>query len=406
MPICYPLRQYSPVLVILSPPGKWNLGLHPPRLPMKIPFLSHHQFGRRIAQARLFGLVALLMLLAALPQTGYGKEPPLTVGVLVSPPFVMKSDGAFTGLAIDLWEDLVAEKQWVFEYKEYGTFRDLLSATESGSLDVAMTNLTITQQRALKVDFTQPWFDGGMRLMVSSDQGTGFQSVLKGLAQAGFITAYAWIAFVILFATVVLTLFDRRFDQSFPARWRDGVAESFYTVMSVVTSGRAPARKNLFGWLGRIWQGLWLVCGVGILAFVTSSVTSVMTTLAISNQINSVDDLKGRPVGVLIGTVEEDYARKQGLAMRSYASLDKATAALDNGDVVAVIADAPVLEYYVYSNPGLPVKVVGRLFERDKYGFALPLQSELSREVTLAVLGAVDEGKVEAFKTKYFGLGQ
>lgn len=378
----------------------------PTRLTMQTSLLSRHQLGRRIAQARLLCLAFLLVLLVAFPQTGHGKEPPLTVGVLVSPPFVMKNDGAFTGLAIDLWENLAADKDWAYEYKEYRTFRDLLGATESGALDVAMTNLTITQQRALKVDFTQPWFDGGMRLMVSSDQGTGFQSVIKGLAQAGFITAYAWIAFVILFATGVLTLFDRRFDQSFPARWRDGVAESFYTVMSVVTSGRAPARKNLFGWLGRIWQGLWLVCGVGILAFVTSSVTSVMTTLAISNQINSVDDLKGRPVGVLVGTVEEDYARKQGLAMRSYPDLEQATTALGNGDVVAVIADAPVLEYYVHSNPGLPVNVVGRLFERDKYGFALPLQSELSREVTLAVLGAVDEGKVDEFKTKYFGLGQ
>jgi ABC-type amino acid transport substrate-binding protein len=92
--------------------------------------------------------------------------------------------------------------------------------------------------------------------------------------------------------------------------------------------------------------------------------------------------------------------------MRSYPDLEQATTALGNGDVVAVIADAPVLEYYVHSNPGLPVNVVGRLFERDKYGFALPLQSELSREVTLAVLGAVDEGKVDEFKTKYFGLGQ
>ncbi len=373
---------------------------------MYTPFSSRYTSGGTIAFTRLFALMFLAALLTLFPRTGTTKESALTVGVLVSPPFVMKSEQAYSGLAIDLWEDLAANKQWAYEYKEYATFRDLLSATESGELDVAMTNLTITQQRALKVDFTQPWFDGGMRLMVSSDKGTGFQSVVKGLAQAGFITAYAWIVFVVLFATVLLTLFDRRFDQSFPARWRDGVAESFYTVMSIVTSGRAPARKNLFGWLGRIWQALWLVCGVGILAFVTSSVTSVMTTLAISSQINSVDDLNGRAVGVLVGTVEEDYARKQGLSMRSYASLDEAAAALGNGDVVAVIADAPVLEYYVYSNPGLPVNVVGRLFERDKYGFALPLQSPLSREVTLAVLGAVDEGKVDEFKTKYLGLGQ
>jgi len=79
---------------------------------------------------------------------------------------------------------------------------------------------------------------------------------------------------------VLLTFFDRRFDKSFPESWREGIAESFYTVMSVATSGKPAKRSNLFGWVGRIWQGLWLVCGVAVVAYVTSSVTSVMTTLS------------------------------------------------------------------------------------------------------------------------------
>jgi len=355
------------------------------------------------SSVRIFLVYVFLTFLALLPRAGVAQPHQLTVGVLASPPFVIESDGAFKGLAIDLWEEIAAKKNWQFTYQEYKTFRDLVDATEQGRVDLAMTNLTITQQRALKVDFTQPWFDGGMRLMVGAEQGTGLRNVFKGLAQAGFITAYVWIAFVVVLATVLLTLFDRRFDKSFPVRWRDGVAESFYTVMSVATSGRPPARKNLFGWLGRIWQALWLVCGVAVLAFVTSSVTSVMTTLAITNQINSVDDLGNNPVGVLIGTVEEDYAREKGLVVRSFPSITEATNELISGQITAIIADAPVLEYYAYINPELPVKVVGRLFERDKYGFALPLHSPLSREVTLAVLGAVDAGRVEELKTKYLG---
>lgn len=346
----------------------------------------------------------VLLLLAIFPSSSFAQTQPLTVGVMVSPPFVMVDDGKYTGLAIDLWEEIASEKKWQFEYRDYHTFRDLLDATSAGRVDLAATNITITQQRALRVDFTQPWFDGGMRLMVSTEQTTGFRSILKGLAQAGFITAYAWIAFVIILATAFLTLFDRRFDKSFPVRWRDGTAESFYTVMSVVTSGRPPARKNLFGWLGRVWQALWLVCGIAVLAFVTSSVTSVMTTLSLSTQIDNVDDLGDRAVGVLDGSVEEDYAIERGLTVRSYSDLADATTALVDGDVMAIIADAPVLEYYAHTNPDLPVNVVGRLFERDKYGFALPHHSPLIREMTLAVLGAVDSDRIEALQSKYFGI--
>ncbi len=357
----------------------------------------------RARNVRIFLNYVFCLVLVVIPCVVVAQPHHLTVGVLASPPFVIENDGVFTGLAIDLWEDLATKNNWQFTYQEYETFRELIDAAAQGRIDLAISNITITQQRALTVDFTQPWFDGGMRLMVRSEQGTGLRSIVKGLAQAGFITAYAWIIFVIAFATILLTLFDRRFDKSFPLRWRDGIAESFYTVMSVVTSGRPPARKNLFGWLGRIWQALWLVCGVAVLAFVTSSVTSVMTTLAITNQINSVDDLGSNPVGVLAGTVEEDYAYNKGLVVRSFPNIVEATNSLINGRITAIIADGPVLEYYSYINSDLPVKVVGRLFERDKYGFALTPHSPFTRELTLAVLGAMDTGKVEELKTKYLG---
>lgn len=357
----------------------------------------------RARNVRIFLNYVFCLVLVVIPCVVVAQPHHLTVGVLASPPFVIENDGVFTGLAIDLWEDLATKNNWQFTYQEYETFRELIDAAAQGRIDLAISNITITQQRALTVDFTQPWFDGGMRLMVRSEQGTGLRSIVKGLAQAGFITAYTWIIFVIAFATILLTLFDRRFDKSFPLRWREGIAESFYTVMSVVTSGRPPARKNLFGWLGRIWQALWLVCGVAVLAFVTSSVTSVMTTLAITNQINSVDDLGSNPVGVLAGTVEEDYAYEKGLVVRSFPNIIEATNSLINGRITAIIADGPVLEYYSYINSDLPVKVVGRLFERDKYGFALTPHSPFTRELTLAVLGAIDTGKVEELKTKYLG---
>src|SRR5699024_11761295 len=111
--------------------------------------------------------------------------------------------------------------------------------------------------------------------MVSTEQVAIAGSLFKGLSESGHLKAYAWLFFIIIVATVLMTLFDRRFDKDFPTRWREGIAESFYSVMSVATSGRPPSRKNLFGWVGRIWQALWLVCGVAVLAYVTSSVTSV-----------------------------------------------------------------------------------------------------------------------------------
>ena len=206
-------------------------------------------------------------------------------------------------------------------------------------------------------------------------------------------------------ATIALTLFDRRFDPKFPKRWRDGLAEGFYTVMSVATSGRPPSRSNLFGWFGRVWAAIWLVCGIGVLAYVTSTVTSVMTTLAITGTINGPADLPGKTVGVFAGSVSEDLAETVGLSNRTYPGIEEASIALTSGEIDAVVADAPVLEYYAHAHadPELGLEVVGPIFAPDKYGFALPLASDLRRPLTVALLALREDGVIEELRADYFG---
>ncbi|WP_198137264.1 transporter substrate-binding domain-containing protein [Roseibium aggregatum] len=329
---------------------------------------------------------------------------PVTVGLYISPPFVMEEEpGVYSGMAIDLWEALAHKNDIPFEYEVFPTIRSLVDATADKSIGIAVTNLTITRKRADRVDFTQPWFDAGLRILVPDSQGASFSEIITGLSESGYLKAYGWLALVIVIATALMTLFDRRFDKNFPRGWPEGASESFYAVMSVVTSGKAPSRKNLFGWPGRIWQALWLVCGIAVMAYVTSSVTSVMTTLSLTNQINGVADLPGKSVGVFTGSVAEEFAEEAGWSVRSYDDIESAVSALSNGDVDAVVGDAPVLEYYAHNHPRANVDVVGPIFEPDKYGFAVAHGSRWTRPLTLELLTAHETNLIEDLRVRYFG---
>ncbi|MBK0326153.1 transporter substrate-binding domain-containing protein [Rhodobacteraceae bacterium F11138] len=328
----------------------------------------------------------------------------LIVGVHDSPPFVMSEDGEYTGLAIDLWEYVAEKLGYQFGYREYETVREMLAATEAGEIAVAVTNLTITEERAARIDFTQPWYDSGLRIMVNDNSASDFWSLLSGLKDSGFLHAYGWLAFAILAASVGFTLFDRKFDKDFPKDIREGLAESFYTVMTVATSGKPPKRKNLFGWMGRVWQGLWLVFGVVVVAFVTSSVTSVMTTQSIRNDIRSVFDLPGLEVAVTEGSTAETFAAKNALEAIAYPRMSASADALLGGEVHAVIGDKPVLEYYAEMHQGEPLTVVGAVFNPEKYGFGLIKNSPLRREMTIEVVGAREDGTLHELSTRYFGL--
>lgn len=330
----------------------------------------------------------------------------IKAGLYISPPFVTRTKDGFSGMAVELWNALATNRSIDTEFIEYPTLSDLVHAVGAGEVDVAVTNLTITAARAEHVDFTQPWFDAGLQIMISDAPRSGFGNLVAGLASSGHLRAFAWIAGVIVFATALLTLFDRRFDQNFPTRWREGIAESFYAVMSVAVSGRAPSRKNLFGWVGRIWSAMWLICGVAVLAYVTSSVTTVMTTLALTDHISSLSDLPGKKIGVLSGSTADDFATTSGLSKITFANIDSAVEALVSGQIDAIVGDSPVLQYYEHTRPQHDVSVVGAIFQPDKYGFGLAQDSSLRKPLTVGLIGAAEAGLIEELRTKYFGARQ
>ena len=354
-------------------------------------------------------VLALFLTIAGTPllaqemqESTTGKD--LIVGVHESPPFVIKQDGGYSGMAIRLWELVAGELNLKYSYKEFDTVREMIDAAAASQIDAAVTNLTITEARAARIEFTQPWFDSGLRIMVNENGGTSIWNLLEGLYDSGFIAAYGWLALIIVAASVGFTIFDRRFDKNFPTRWRDGLAESFYLVMTIAMSGRPPSRKNLFGWIGRIWQGLWLVFGIIVVAFVTSSVTSVMTTLAFKGQIRNVADLPGLTVGVTEGSTAEDYAQTAGLTFIAYPNISHSAQALVDGEIQAVIGDKPVLEYHAHVNPEMPLNVVGAIFNPDKYGFGLPPGSPIRKPMTVEIIGARESGTVREIAAEYFGL--
>jgi polar amino acid transport system substrate-binding protein len=327
----------------------------------------------------------------------------VNVGVYVSPPFAVAENNSYDGMAIDLWEVVAGNLDLATHYVAYPTFRELVDATRNGEIDAAVTNLTITHDRAETISFTQPWYDAGLRILVADEGSAGFWSVVSGLNDAGHLRAYGWLLAVIIAATIGFTLFDRKFDPDFPRRWREGIAESFHHVISIAAAGKAGARKNLFGWVGRLWQAIWVIVGVGVIAYITSSVTSVMTAVSIERGIHSLADLPGKTVGVFTGSVAEDFVTELGIASRSYPDIDTAAGAMKAGNIDAIVGDAPILEHFAHNKPQENVTVVGNIFHPDKYGFAFPHDSELTQPVTLQILQLIEDGTVEELRNRYFG---
>ncbi len=86
----------------------------------------------------------------------------------VYPPFEFldSASGKYVGFDIDLLE--AVSKRAGFEPHIYSMGLDgLVPALLSGSIDVAVSALTITPERAAKVAFTKPYYDAGLTIMTN-----------------------------------------------------------------------------------------------------------------------------------------------------------------------------------------------------------------------------------------------
>ncbi|SFU50013.1 transporter substrate-binding domain-containing protein [Halomonas korlensis] len=85
-------------------------------------------------------------------------------------PFEMmdQETGEMVGFDMDIISE-VAERAG-FEYNlETMDFNGIIPAIQTGNVDIAIAGVTITEERAEIVDFSDPYYDSGLRILVSAD---------------------------------------------------------------------------------------------------------------------------------------------------------------------------------------------------------------------------------------------
>lgn len=327
---------------------------------------------------------------------------PLRVGIYVHEPFVISTGGGYGGFSIDLWKEIAGELGRGSGLVPFPTIPSFLEAVSQGRVDVGVSGIFVTQERLKVVDFSQPFLNGGLQVMVHEKRGSSLRKLWNGLRDSGHLMIFGIGIGVILVATILLTLAERRWNGEFHPDWPNGLAESFYHVMSIVMTGKS-SHKGLPGPWGRVLAGIWIAFGVGVVAYITSSVTSIMTVNSLEGIIRGVQDLPGHKVGIIPGTVGARYCENRHFDTVSYGSLPEAVNALTQKRIDAIIDDAMTLQWYDNAHPELPITEVGPVFEKKSYAFALPIGSPLRHDINRAILMQNESGFLETLRKNYFG---
>jgi ABC-type amino acid transport substrate-binding protein len=330
------------------------------------------------------------------------QHPTLRVATGRLAPFVIEENGTLTGFSIDLWQEIARRLGRNFVWVNLGmSSEQQLAAIARGDADVAIAAIIMTPERERMVDFCMPYFDSGLQIMVPVERGVAFLNTVRAVFSSG-IGALALSAIVIvLILANVLWLVERRTNPDFQRGYVRGILEGAWGVMLIIATGEYGDRAVSNGARRLTVTAMWLL-GVILIAQFTATVTTSLTVQQLHSSIQRPDDLPGKKVGTVPGTVAADYLRKIGAELTEVTSADQGFDLLKRGEIQAIVFDAPTLQYWAAKRGKGTVQVVGPVFRPEKYGIAVPQGSPLRKAINEALLTLYDDGKYDEIRGKWF----
>ena len=330
-------------------------------------------------------LVLAALALMPAPSLAQPATAELTVAVRDAPPFALAGPDGWRGLSIEAWEDVAARNDWTFRYVPAG-LADVLEGVEAGRFDVGLGAYTITAERERTLDFSHPFHTSGLGLAVRADTGSALWRLITRFLSLDFLKAAVSLGLLLLAFGVLVWIFERRANpEEFDARVGPGIGAGFWwAAVTMTTVGYGDKSPRSLG--GRIVALVWMFAAIIVISGFTAAITTSLTVDQLGSTIESIDDLEGRRIGTLPDSASAEWLDANGFRARGYDTLEAALEAVADGEVAALLYDAPLLIDRIEQRDDDRLRVLPQRLERLDYAFVLAQGSALREPINRRLL--------------------
>ncbi len=325
----------------------------------------------------------------------------LTIGTVTREPFSFETPEGHSGFSIDLLNAAVETIGMSVSYQSFDSFAEMLTAVETGMVDAAISNISITAERERLMDFTQPIFDGGVQVMLRSDASAS-SSIFSVILTRDIGLLVLSAVLLLLAGGMLMYLFERKHQPYFDHNPKDAVFPAFWWALNLVVNGgfeeRVPQSKP-----GRAFGVVLVIGSLFIVSIFVAQITAALTVNAIQDNVDSLSDLDGRSVGTIQMSTTSAFLDDRGIAHFEFAGLEELFVAFETKQIEAVVFDGPILAHYV-DNTGLgKSRLLERIYRPEKYGMVFTEGSLYREPVDQAFLRLREDGTYQDLITKWFG---
>ncbi|KAM6163042.1 glutamate receptor ionotropic, NMDA 2C [Rhynchocyon petersi] len=303
-----------------------------------------------------------------------------------------------------------------------GVWNGMIGEVYYKRADMAIGSLTINEERSEIVDFSVPFVETGISVMVARSNGT--------VSPSAFLEPYSpavWVMMFVMCLTVVaITVFmfeyfsPVSYNQNLTSGKKCGgpsftIGKSVWLLWALVFNNSVPI-ENPRGTTSKIMVLVWAFFAVIFLASYTANLAAFMIQEQYIDTVSGLSDKKFQrphdqyppfrfgtvPNGSTERNIRSNYRDMHAHMVKfNQRSVEDALTSLKMGKLDAFIYDAAVLNYMAGKDEGCKLVTIGsgKVFATTGYGIAMQKDSHWKRPIDLALLQFLGDGATQKLET-------
>ena len=329
----------------------------------------------------------------------------LRVAVYDVPPYgYVDSDGSISGVSVDLWRRVAEQMEWPFRLIPISDMESIISGLEQGRFDAAIGAITITPERAARIDFSYPAHRSEVAIALRKETGPIFALMSYATAVSELTPLILVTVIMLIFIGIAMWIVERRVQsasqgsESSVVSLRDGL---YWAVVTMTTAGYGDKTPKTM--LGRGVAALWMLSSLVLVSLLSTTLVSRLTAERVeSRELVASIDLRQKKIAAVAHSSGAEYLDELHLQYVKYKDLPTALDAAVNGNANAVVNSVGALQYYVSKRYARDFEIPQGLLAPAYLAIALPAHSPIKRPIDRALISITNSPEWRVLEEKFF----
>ncbi|XP_016746206.2 glutamate receptor 1.2 [Gossypium hirsutum] len=307
------------------------------------------------------------------------------------------NDIIVTGFCVDVFKEAVQSLDYEVHYdfipfedangRMAGSYDDLILQVYHKNYDAVVGDITITSRRFAFVDFTLPFTDLGIGVLVPKID-NDIWVFLKPLCGDLWITVGAFF----IFTGVVIWFIERPINEEFQGSPSEQIGMIFWYSFSTLVFSHEKPLSNLSKFVVIIW--------VFVVLIITSSYTATLASMLTVKQIQlSSRDNDAWVSSDISNFTFETRRRRANHSAEEFA--DALRRGSKNGGESSIIDEIPNLKVFLAKYPSDYTMIKSKAITGG-FGFVFPKRSPLVQDISSAIMRLREEKRLEMMENYWF----